>query len=376
MKKIKTKVLIFALACFLLFVLSELLLSLAGRIYLQRRAQSPKPESTTATSILCIGDSNTWGMGAPDAYSYPAQLSRLLNDDRPEKIEVINLGIMAGTSFKVSALVSQWIEDYQPDFSFIMVGPSDYWNWRDSNYYLFSDKWSSGVLRFFSRTQRLKTVRFLTLLSKNIKDKSKSGSYANSSAIPEGRPLYKELPFTSLPLSSADEVLLSESVELIHAGKISTARDKLEFLKQQYPDNPALLAMLGSTYTTHPDDYAHAIEYFEKTIQLCPEDFGANKQLVQLYHSQGMKDKSSELLVKMRKRFPEKKKEIRILSKRIPYLEPDPEILSKALFENLSKTVESLFDSGSQVVLMNHAAEYPTFVKKAYEKIRDKYDID
>ncbi|MBW2388005.1 MAG: hypothetical protein JRG89_06160 [Deltaproteobacteria bacterium] len=42
--------------------------------------------------VLCLGDSNTFGIYLPEEESYPSQLEKRWNEIRSSRIDVINLG--------------------------------------------------------------------------------------------------------------------------------------------------------------------------------------------------------------------------------------------------------------------------------------------
>jgi hypothetical protein len=63
------------LGLLLLLVLTELALQLAApvvRHWMERRGPEPSPDA--ALTILCVGDSNTYGLNVERVYAYPAQL--------------------------------------------------------------------------------------------------------------------------------------------------------------------------------------------------------------------------------------------------------------------------------------------------------------
>ena len=65
-------------------ILSELLLRISGFIYqgilFSKDAKNGETEETY--TILCLGDSFTFGYGAPHGKSYPEQLEQLLNSGK------------------------------------------------------------------------------------------------------------------------------------------------------------------------------------------------------------------------------------------------------------------------------------------------------
>lgn len=78
--------------------------------------------------VLCLGDSNTYGLYLADrADAYPQQLERLWNA-APERspIEVLNLGYPGTNSSQLTHDLPRMLETMRPDMVIIMVGANDY----------------------------------------------------------------------------------------------------------------------------------------------------------------------------------------------------------------------------------------------------------
>jgi len=58
------------------------------------RDNESRNSSATAKSVLCLGDSYTFGMGVNNNETYPSYLENLLNADGNQKIRVLNAGAM------------------------------------------------------------------------------------------------------------------------------------------------------------------------------------------------------------------------------------------------------------------------------------------
>lgn len=89
-------------------------------------------EGTRPYRILCIGESTTAVAGSDDGAllipqnSYPSQLEGILEQRRPGvDFEIINNGLMGGTSQQVLALLESSIDAYEPDMIIAMMGIKD-----------------------------------------------------------------------------------------------------------------------------------------------------------------------------------------------------------------------------------------------------------
>ncbi|MFH1601720.1 MAG: GDSL-type esterase/lipase family protein [Candidatus Shapirobacteria bacterium] len=73
------------------------------------------------TVIACLGDSITYGAGAPANKSYPSQLQSLLGSS----YKVINRGQSGWTADQVLANTDAWLAQDKPDIVIIMLGVND-----------------------------------------------------------------------------------------------------------------------------------------------------------------------------------------------------------------------------------------------------------
>jgi len=79
--------------------------------------------------VLCLGDSNTYGLYLRDrGEAYPPQLERLWNDGAAgERIEVLNLGYPGTNSSRLRRDLPRMLEAFRPAVVIVMVGSNDYW---------------------------------------------------------------------------------------------------------------------------------------------------------------------------------------------------------------------------------------------------------
>jgi lysophospholipase L1-like esterase len=84
---------------------------------------------TGGRRILCLGDSNTYGIYLPDrTLAYPQQFERLWNASvETPRIEVLNLGYPGTNSSGLRRDLPRMLETFRPDVVIIMVGANDYW---------------------------------------------------------------------------------------------------------------------------------------------------------------------------------------------------------------------------------------------------------
>lgn len=104
-------------------------LQIAG-FFLQRttRAEFPGAWVTDNLRVLCLGDSNTYGLWVERNQAYPQQLAAVWNERiKAPKLEVLNLGLPGANSSRLVRELPYLIETYAPDILIVMVGVNDYW---------------------------------------------------------------------------------------------------------------------------------------------------------------------------------------------------------------------------------------------------------
>lgn len=148
MKRVLPKILFISLPSIFVFLLIlELCLRVGGWVYLWQRHPEAYKEAKVSGSgqnkftILCLGDSFTFGSGTSSENSYPRQLGRLLRENINKDINVINAGRLGNTSSLLLNNFKKDIARYNPGIVIVMVGCNNFWNLQDSSYFiLYKDK--------------------------------------------------------------------------------------------------------------------------------------------------------------------------------------------------------------------------------------------
>ncbi|MBX3025612.1 hypothetical protein KF840_11965 [bacterium] len=104
-------------------VLLEIVLRLGASVV-------PEPSALrggTAPRLLCLGDSNTYGIFLPTRDdAYPHQLHLALGR-RGQRVDVINLGYPGNNSSRIRAALPSALATVRPDTVTVMVGANDFW---------------------------------------------------------------------------------------------------------------------------------------------------------------------------------------------------------------------------------------------------------
>jgi lysophospholipase L1-like esterase len=110
--------------------------------------------------VLCLGDSNTYGLYLEPHESWPAQLEAHWNETvAAPKIRVFNLGYPGTNSSKVAGELTRMLETFRPDFTIVMVGTNDFWT-RPVEVAPETDP-GRGLARFAERHSRLYRLAFM-----------------------------------------------------------------------------------------------------------------------------------------------------------------------------------------------------------------------
>ena len=141
---------------------------LAGELFLQaasfvasrwavRGDATPGPAG--AVTILCLGDSHTYGLSVPAEESYPAQLEARLAERHPGRVfEVVNLGIPGMNSGYLANRLERQMLQLRPQLVLVWVGINNAWNAAESQ---AGDGWLRGWL-LRSRLYRLASIAWYT----------------------------------------------------------------------------------------------------------------------------------------------------------------------------------------------------------------------
>ncbi|MCR4315407.1 MAG: hypothetical protein NUW37_03550 [Planctomycetes bacterium] len=129
--------LIFSAAVFLLGV--ECALQLGHLVFGEEYVAEDRDPSKTA--ILCVGDSFTWGLGAPSGESYPDRLRALVEEHRPGKFQVIQKGRLGDNTSQMYYKLAGGPDDpgflgwYSPAVVIFFGGLNNRWKVDHSAYF-------------------------------------------------------------------------------------------------------------------------------------------------------------------------------------------------------------------------------------------------
>ncbi len=127
LRSVATKIglVVFGLAAAL--IATELVLQ-TGAWYLRLRGQTAAQWTGGSRRVICVGDSNTYGLWLERSQAYPAQLQQRWDAQAGlPPIEVLNLGVPGTNSSKLRKGFDQILHSFAPDLILIMIGGNDSW---------------------------------------------------------------------------------------------------------------------------------------------------------------------------------------------------------------------------------------------------------
>ena len=123
------------------------------------------PAGETRQTLVCLGDSTTFGLLVPAADSFPRRLEPLLAGG---PWRVINAGVPGYSSFQVRLQAAQWIPRWKPDTVVICIGNNEAWPVKKSDRQLDDQGRAARLL-----TSLLSHSRFLVWVAERIRPDEK-----------------------------------------------------------------------------------------------------------------------------------------------------------------------------------------------------------
>lgn len=111
---------------FVVALLFEIALRLAGGIYYWLHTSSPCPGDNDKIKILCLGESTTFGLFVQKNEAYPAQLNRILDEKYPNRFIVYNRGTPGIISSLILLNLNHFIAETKPDFVILLCGANEF----------------------------------------------------------------------------------------------------------------------------------------------------------------------------------------------------------------------------------------------------------
>jgi len=281
LRRLAPKLAASGLGLLLMVVVLELGLRVAGALHRPIGLDDASLRSVLADGaehlVLCIGDSNTYGIGAGSDGDYPSQLEGILNAQRSseQRVAVVNGGVAgANTTMMLDALPG-FLESTEPDLVILLAGTTNlsnfygYERWRDGD--------SAGV-RLREALRSLRVVRLVALVSAELRMDRRSGArmlHGTSAAVAAYERWWSQHGDGALP-----EPFI-EGTRLLRLGAFDEAMERFERGSASEPELSCHHWGMGMAAWGQRDREA-AVAHLERAAAVDPSDPNAHAALGEL----------------------------------------------------------------------------------------------
>ncbi len=295
MSKARRRLFVFVAGLFLLFVVLEISLRIVGSIYAHLAEPEIAKKSDKHTTILSVGDSVTFGLGAEREFSYPVQLEKLLNKPGLQKqYRVINRGVPGQNSTKLLLNIERQLKQIQPDIVTILIGAqnlSNYFGYRD---YLKNTNQHRDLKRdIHDRLDSIKIYKLTRLLIIELFKGFQwiSGPGKNLAVVPVQRDLEKDEDQSQQQITPDSVKDCFAVVQLTRQGRYDAALNAINGIIKNKRANASCFYLAGKIYRERRQ-YDKAIEWFKNGIGNDPGHFLNYDGIGQSYFEQFLLEKA------------------------------------------------------------------------------------
>ena len=151
----------------LCIIILEIALRAVGSVYSHLSEMDTAASTDTRITILAIGDSVTFGIGAPIGFSYPAQLQSIIQKEGSDKqYTVVNRGRPGQNTAQILPRVEGWLRQFQPSVVTILLGAQNQVNYFGFHEFLkgTDESEKSFFLKTYDFLDRIRVYRFFSRL--------------------------------------------------------------------------------------------------------------------------------------------------------------------------------------------------------------------
>ncbi len=172
MRKTAGRLGVFIIGLVLCLAVLEIALRVVGSVYSHLAEKDTAVQYADRTTILAIGDSVTFGIGAPIGFSYPAQLETIIKKEVPDKqYTVINRGRPGQNTAQIVPRVEGWLRQFKPSIVTILLGAQNQVNYF--GFHGFLQEVDNNDKGFFLRTyDLLDHIRVYRFISRLVREKT------------------------------------------------------------------------------------------------------------------------------------------------------------------------------------------------------------
>lgn len=300
MKKIGKRLLVSFCGLVIILIILEVSLRLVGGSY-ARMSESGRPESVEcAMTILAVGDSVTFGIGAPQGFSYPDQLEQMLKELSTQGCySVINRGRPGQNSAQILTMLESWLQEFHPDIVTVLIGGQNQVNYYGYQDYLAKEKiLASGWLKLHGYLDKIKVYRFVRFLVLDVRKMNQGGMNILQSDYEErGKPTEhgdRNLQTGLYVSDSRPEAYKRQctvGAEYRANGDWDRSHEVLLQSAAKAPLSAACYNMIGSVYR-EKKQAEQAIPWFKKGVLQDPSFYENYEEIGGIYHENGQLDEA------------------------------------------------------------------------------------
>ena len=166
------------LGCLMFLLVLEVSLRVLGIACEHRDPTAASAATPTAgRTILCVGDSYTWGAGAPVHMSWPRQLERLLNSEGRSGYTVVNRGKGGQNSARLVQEFQYNLDTVKPSLVIILTGSANHWDAYGSDETPTRTTWGQQARDLLYRVRVFRLAKLLYLNVRDIRAKAERARY-------------------------------------------------------------------------------------------------------------------------------------------------------------------------------------------------------
>ncbi len=301
MNKNSKRFLSFIIGIVLCLIVLEIGLRVVGLLYARMSQSDTVARQSGSTTILCVGDSVTFGIGAPRGLSYPAQLQTLLNESgEGSKKIVINRGWPGQNSTQMLMRLERWLNEFQPEIVTILIGAQNLDNYYGYKQFLEqSNKQGRGFLSTahdsLDNIRVYKFFRLLTIHAGRYLETSKPEDAITRSDPREewqGEEYPNEVRVTREEPTEGAVQECSEAIRFKQQGDYTKALESIFSVTDSGSVQQGCYNVLGAIYLEQ-NQHELAVKWFKRGIEHDPARFDNYEGIGESYRN---KDQCAEAI--------------------------------------------------------------------------------
>jgi lysophospholipase L1-like esterase len=300
MKKFLNKILVIIIGLLVILIILEIFLRIVGFSYLIKDTyrNNNQPIKKAKYTILCLGDSHTYGFGVEHQYSYPSRLQAFFDKNSKVSVNVINYGIVTQNTTQVLNSLQKSINDTKPDIIILLSGGANHWNYYGYNSSISYPSLSGFLNKLFFN---IRVYKLFVLFSKNLGSKL---FFSDRDEIrqEELKQIQEKLNYYMDKLKTEPQNPENYFYLGLYNYKVQKIDEAIKWLEkgievEPHCGNNYILINFCFNYYSH--DETPAINWLKKGIEKYPNNPLLYKLILENYHKIGKKDELKEWTSKL-----------------------------------------------------------------------------